>query len=145
MNAMKAILSILAGESASGPNPANAAKDNDMTPDEMAAELRDKDSNLSKAMRAIAWQYQGGGIDPDKSTLNVLNDIHQVTKALVSVVTAESTNPAELNAALAKLPTAENTADAVIKRLGGQTPDQIADVLRGILGEQKAAALKAAL
>jgi hypothetical protein len=141
MTAMRAILSILAGESATG----TADEDDDMTPDQMAAALRDQDSNLSKAMRAVAWQYKGGGIEEGLSTLNVFNDMHQTIKALTAIIATESTNPAELTAALAKLPTASATADEVVKRLGGQSPEQVAEVLRGILGKEKAAALKAAL
>jgi hypothetical protein len=141
MNAMRAILSILAGETASGA----IEEDDDMTPDQMAAALRDQDSALSKAMRAVAWQYVGGGIEEGKSTLNVFNEMHQTIKALTAYIAAESSNPEELKAALAKLPTAAATADEVVKRLGGQSPEQVAEVLRGILGKDKAAALKAAL
>lgn len=153
MNAMRAILSILKGEPASKPTtPVVTPKpppveDDEMTQDEFTRFLLNaiNDPKVAAQLRARPWQYVGGGIQEGKSALGVFSEIHQLVKALAATVAAESTNSTELQAALDNLPTADETADAVVDALGGQSPDQLADVLTSILGPEKAAALKAAL
>lgn len=46
----------------------------DMTPQELLALIQDP--AVARQLRAIAWQYVGGGIPAGKSTLGVLADIH---------------------------------------------------------------------
>jgi hypothetical protein len=68
-----------------------------------------------------------------------------LSKALAATVAAESTSPAELQAALdalADAPTAAENADAVVEALGGLDPTELADILRNVLGPEKTAALK---
>jgi hypothetical protein len=50
-------------------------QEEDMTVDEFANALADLDSKLAKRMRAIGWQYVGGGIPEGMNTLGVLNEI----------------------------------------------------------------------
>lgn len=102
---------------------------------------------LASMQKARPWQYVGGGIDTGKSTLGVLDNIHQLVKAVASTVAQESTNPAELEAALARVdfPTAEENADAVVAALGGVDMDTLADTLRNVLTPEQLAELKTAL
>lgn len=48
--------------------------EDEMTPAQFLAIL--KDPAVAKQMRALPWQYVGGGIPAGKNTLNVLNAIH---------------------------------------------------------------------
>jgi hypothetical protein len=159
MTAMRAILSMLKGESLAtyqGDKAPVTAKPTPVKDDDGMADITPERFNelflgainndkVAAQLKARAWQYVGGGIDPGKSTLGVFNEIHQLTKALAATIAAESTNPAELQAALDGLPTAGENADAVVEALGGLEPEQLADILVGILGPEKVAALKAAL
>lgn len=121
-------------------------EDGTMTPAEFSAIL--SDPTVAAQMRALPWQYAGGGIPADKSTLNVLNDIYVTVRALGAVVARESASPDEVRALLAALPappTAEQIADATVRALGGQNPDEAAAAIVAVLGPERAAALAAAL
>ncbi len=145
MNAMKAVLSLLKGEPAAGAAPVSSGDDDDMTQDEFTKFLHTALDNkdVQNQLKARPWQYIGGGIEAGKSTLNVFNEIHVLVKALAETIARESTSPAELEAALANLPTA--TSEAVVQALGGQSATDLAEILRGVLGDAKVAELKAAL
>lgn len=95
--------------------------------------------------KARPWQYVGGGIPEGMSVLGVLSGIYSTVRALGAVVASESTNPEELQAALDAVPTALETANAVVDQLGTAPVDTIAETLRSVLNAEKLAQLKAAL
>lgn len=149
MDAMRAILSMLRGESLA--TYTGSTDEDDSMADMTQAQFNEfylnavKNEAIATQLKARPWQYIGGGIDEGKSTLNVLNDIHQLSKALATTIAAESTSPAELQAALDALedvPSAVENADAVVTALGGLDPTELADILRNVLGPEKTAALK---
>jgi hypothetical protein len=55
----------------------------DVTPAELVKLLTDP--TCAPTLRALAWQYVGGGIDTGMSTLGVLNAIHQNSKKIGAV------------------------------------------------------------
>lgn len=63
----------------------NGEDDEIMTPAQFVALLQDP--TVAANMRALPWQYNGRGIEPGKSTLGVLNDIHVASKRPVGQVT----------------------------------------------------------
>ncbi|MEU5721955.1 hypothetical protein ABZ783_09030 [Micromonospora sp. NPDC047738] len=97
-------------------------KDDTMTPAEFSAIL--SDPAVAAKMRALPWQYIGGGIPAGMSTLNVLNDLYQTTHAA---------------------PTAAAIAAATVQALGGQAPADAAAAIVAAIGKDRAAALAAAL
>lgn len=74
------------------------AEREEMTPAQFVALLRDP--AVAVQMRALAWQYVGGGIPAGKSTLNVLSEIHAATTgaipALVKQAIAEAADDPEM-------------------------------------------------
>lgn len=63
------------------------------------------DPGIAPLMRAIGWQYVGGGIPDGMSTLGVVNETLARVRGLGDIIARESTNPAEVAAALAALET----------------------------------------
>ncbi|WP_446217406.1 hypothetical protein [Micromonospora sp. IBHARD004] len=121
-------------------------KEDTMTPAEFSAILRDP--TVAAQMRALPWQYVGGGIPPGKSTLGVLNDTYEAVQALGGMTARQSSSPDEERAVLAALPappTADQVAEATVRKLGGQDPDAAAAAIVALLGPERAAALAAAL
>jgi hypothetical protein len=161
MNAMRAILSMIKGESvaqyqggvATPASPSLPQEDDDMTQTEFTAFLLAalKDENVATVMRARPWQYTGGGLSGAATALQALGSTYASVKGLQEVVAAIAAkvdlDPAEIEALKASLaiPTAEQNADATVAALGTLSADELADVLVGVLGADKAAALKAAL
>ncbi|MEU3455220.1 hypothetical protein ABZ671_16740 [Micromonospora sp. NPDC006766] len=97
-------------------------KDDTMTPAQFLAIL--KDPTVAAQMRALPWQYVGGGIPTGMSTLGVLNNLYQTAHAA---------------------PTATEIAAAVVEALGGESPADAAAAIVAAIGKDKAAALAAAL
>lgn len=110
--------------------------------DGLARHMRDATSDLAVATRAAPWQYKGGGLPVGLSSLNTLNAIHQIVTALGTTVAAESTNPAELQAALANIP--QQTAEATVEALANDVPT-LADLLKESLTPEALAELIAEL
>lgn len=98
-------------------------------------------SAVATQEKARAWQYTGGGLpDGQLSTLSTLSSLWTLLNALASTVAAESTNPEELQAALASVP------NAVVAALGGgESTDNLVATLKSVLSDEQLAALKAAL
>jgi len=97
-------------------------KDDTMTPAEFSAIL--SDPKVAALMRALPWQYVGGGIPTGTSTLKVLNSIYQATQ------------PA---------PAANAAASPTLATLGDQPPADAAAAIVAAIGTTRAAALAAAL
>jgi hypothetical protein len=57
------------------------AGEDDMTPEQLTAEIN-RHGALWAALRAVAWQYEGGGIPQNHSTLRVLNDLWVKTERI---------------------------------------------------------------
>ncbi|XTZ16270.1 peptidoglycan recognition protein family protein [Micromonospora echinospora] len=96
--------------------------EDDMTPAQFVAIL--KDPNVAALMRALPWQYSGGGIPADLSTLNVLNKIYEgvqnfqsgnISEEVVRGVLATLT-PQAIAAAIPP-DLAEKVADELARRL----------------------------
>lgn len=110
------------------------------------------DPDVAFQLRARPWQYAGGGLPPGMSSLNTFYSIwtmldaqNKAIAALGKAIADESTNPEELRAALDNLPTADETANAVVNSLGAQTTDDLVATLKSILTEQQINDLKASL
>ncbi|MEU2616203.1 hypothetical protein ABZ570_32245 [Micromonospora sp. NPDC007271] len=97
-------------------------KDDTMTPAEFSAIL--SDPAVAAQMRALPWQYVGGGIPAGTSTLKVLNTILETTTAT---------------------PTAAAIAAATVQALAGQAPADAAAAIVAAIGKDRAAALATAL
>jgi GH25 family lysozyme M1 (1,4-beta-N-acetylmuramidase) len=99
-------------------NPAAAAatpqQEDDMTPQQFLAIL--DDPKVATKMRALGWQYTGGGIPAGMSTLNVLNELVTTTRVVAGKVAGDLVDEAAI-------------ADAVLARLGSRSA---ADVLKAL-------------
>lgn len=147
MTAMNAILSLLRGEAYS------TTGDDDMTQDEFTKLFLNaiRQEDVARELRARPWQYVGGGIPKDMSTLGVLDRTHAnvlaALEALAAIGKKVDLEPAEIEAlknALA-VPSAKENAEATVSALGGMNPNDLAEILSGMLGPERTAALKAAL
>lgn len=146
--AMDAILSLLKGETYT-----NAKDEDDMNQAEFTQfylnAIRSEAVRMEE--RARPWQYVGGGVPANMSTLGVLAgtyaQISAITEALAAIGEKVDLDPAEIEALKNALdvPTAQENADATVEALGGLDPAELAQVLLGILGPEKTAALKEAL
>ncbi|OZV79794.1 hypothetical protein CA850_17270 [Micromonospora echinospora] len=96
--------------------------EDDMTPAQFLAILRDP--SVATELRRLPWQYSGGGIPADLSTLNVLNNIYEgvqnfqsgnISEEVVRGVLATLT-PQAIAAAIPP-DLAENVADELARRL----------------------------
>lgn len=160
MTAMRAILSMLSGESLvsylgtdAKPQPPKEVEEDDMN----------LDDNLYPGVASPSWTNRFGSSpatvrnalafaafdasDAEKlaSSVNVKMDaLVSVVASIASRVDLDPAEIADLRAALA-VPTAGDNADAVVEALGGLQPERLADILVGILGPERTAALKAAL
>ncbi|MBM0236702.1 hypothetical protein JNW88_05255 [Micromonospora sp. ATA32] len=105
--------------------PWGLTEDNGMDAKQFLALL--KDPTVATQLRALPWQYTGGGIPRGMSTLGVLNEVVLTVRALGEVVARESANPAEVRALLADLPAppvdVEALADAVAARVLAALPE----------------------
>lgn len=147
MTAMNAILSLLRGETYS------TTGDDDMTQDEFTKFFLNaiRQEDVARELRARPWQYVGGGIPKNMSTLGVLDRTHAnvlaALEALAAIGKKVDLEPAEIEALKTALavPTAEQNAEATLSALGGMNPGELAEILTGMLGPERTAALKAAL
>lgn len=71
-----------------------------------------KDPAVATQLRALPWQYAGGGIPRGMSTLAVLNEIVLTLRTVGEAVTRLAADPAPVRAALARLPEPRTGADA---------------------------------
>jgi hypothetical protein len=158
MNAMKAILSLLKGESiatylGTPAKPNTSSGDDEVTPADIQAIA---DAVWEKAYGTNSTKSRFGKDSDKASTYLMLNAIYgydsvKNLSALASVVAgiAEKVDldPAEIEAlknALA-VPTAQENADAVVAGLSNLSAADLANTLRSVLGAGEIAALKAAL
>lgn len=161
MSAMEAILSMLRGESltvyrgesATPVPPQQTEEDEDMNLDDnlypgtASESWTNRYGNTPATVRnAIAFAAFDAN-DAEKLAGAVNTKVDALASVVASIATRVDLDPAEIAALRAALavPTAGENADAVVDALGGLNPDQLADILTGILGADKAAALKAAL
>lgn len=70
-----------------------------------------KDPAVAFQLRALPWQYVGGGIPKGMSTLGVLNEIVQTVRVIGETVAGQAADPAPVRAALARLPEPRPAAD----------------------------------
>ena len=156
MNAMKAVLSMLRGESVStyqGTSTPTQEEDEEMTPAEIDAIA---DAVWAKAYGTASTKARFNKDSDSARNYLMLNAIYSYdtgrnVAALADVVAGIAQrvdlDPAEIEALRTSLavPTSAQNADAVVNALGGLEPGQLADILINILGADRAAALKAAL
>ncbi len=90
-----------------------------MTPAQFVAILKDPD--VAKLMRALPWQYVGGGIPAGMSTLGVLNEL--VTRARAG---GDPVDEAAIVAGVLASLTAEAIAAAIPPELAAQVADELA-------------------
>lgn len=113
--------------------------EDDMTPDQFVALL--KDPQVAAQMRALPWQYTGGGIPAGMSTLGVLNQTLVVVRALAETVARESASPDEIRALLAQLPkpTVDVDEQAIVTGvLAGLNPAEIAKAVTAAMPTDQA-------
>jgi len=67
------------------PNMALTNTDADVILNRLNTRLRDKDDVLTIIMRAVPWQYTGGGLQGATSTLDALTDTQQLQAAVASL------------------------------------------------------------
>jgi N-acetyl-anhydromuramyl-L-alanine amidase AmpD len=91
----------------------------DMTPAQFLAILQDP--AVARAMRALPWQYVGGGIPADFNTLRVLNDTFENTRLLVGRNTSE-----EIVRGVLAVLTPEAIAAAIPPDLARKLADELA-------------------
>lgn len=72
-----------------------------------------KDPAVATQLRALPWQYTGGGIPQGMSTLGVLNELVLTVRAIGEVVARQSADPAGVRALLTALPTPRGTVEAL--------------------------------
>lgn len=119
---------------------ARLAEGDDMTQTEFTQFLERalQDPDVANRFRALAWSYTGGGIPAGKNTLNVLDGIRQDVEALSTAV------PPALAGVLSAVMQVD---EEVVTAMGaGDLPiADVAAILRGLLGAERAAELGAAL
>ncbi|WP_176738611.1 peptidoglycan recognition protein family protein [Micromonospora pallida] len=93
--------------------------EDDMTPAQFLAILQDP--AVARLMRALPWQYVGGGIPTGLSTLNVLNQIYEGVQNLQS-----GTISAEVVSGVLATLTPEAIAAAIPAELAEQVADELA-------------------
>lgn len=111
--------------------------EDDMTPAQFVTLLRDP--TVAQLMRALPWQYVGGGIPKGMSTLGVVNETLAGIRALGEIVARESSNPEEIQALLAQLPTPVLDVDELViieGVLAGLTPEKIAAAIPPTMARQ---------
>lgn len=96
---------------------------------------------VQRLLRAVPWQYVGGGIPRDMSTLGVLNEVVLRTRAVGEMVARESSSPDEMRAILDEV--SVGIANDVLAGLGGRPAAEVAQAL--VAAGQDPAALAAAL
>ncbi|XTZ17038.1 N-acetylmuramoyl-L-alanine amidase [Micromonospora echinospora] len=99
--------------------------EDEMTPAQFLAIL--KDPAVAKQMRALPWQYVGGGIPAGKSTLNVLSEVH-------TRLTGEQPDPvdeAEIVAGVLAGLDPKTIAAAIPSDLAARVADELATRLQG--------------
>jgi hypothetical protein len=117
-----------------------------------------KDPAVATQLRALPWQYTGGGIPKGMSTLGVLNELVQKVRVLSDVVARQSADPAGVRAMLADLPTPRADVEALANPTAPRVDvDTLADVIaarvlaalpddgRGLSQEKLTEALRTAL
>ncbi|MEU2613910.1 hypothetical protein ABZ570_20335 [Micromonospora sp. NPDC007271] len=102
-----------------------------------------KDPAVALQLRALPWQYVGGGIPKGMSTLGVLNEIVQTVRTIGEAVARQAADPAPVRAALARLPEPRADADPGVPADVNPAPAVPADV--DVLADAVAARVLAAL
>ncbi|SBT44207.1 hypothetical protein [Micromonospora narathiwatensis] len=70
-----------------------------------------KDPTVATQLRALPWQYVGGGIPKGRSTLAVLDEILQTVRVIGEAVARQAADPTPVRAALARLPEPRTDGD----------------------------------
>lgn len=170
MTAMKAILSMLKGESLDTyQKETNPPKTTTPVPAPVVNKPTDQGDDVTPAdIQAIAnavWDKAYGTAstktrfnkdsDPTRNylmlsaiySLDAAKGINALSATVAKIAEKVDLDPAEIQAlknAIA-VPTAQQNADAVVLALGGRSAEELSEILTGILGPEKTAALKAAL
>jgi hypothetical protein len=80
------------------PRPWGLTQENGMDAKQLLALLNDP--AVARQLRALPWQYIGGGIPRGMSTLGVLNELVVTVRAIGEVVAKQSADPAAVRALL---------------------------------------------
>ncbi|SCL43144.1 hypothetical protein GA0074692_6783 [Micromonospora pallida] len=110
-------------------------EDDDMDAKQFLAIL--KDPAVAREMRALPWQYVGGGIPKGVSTLGVLNEIVLTGRATAARVGADLVDERQLAADLAPALLAVLTPEAIAAAIPDTLAGQVVDVLAARLSADK--------